>query len=266
MLFDSHTHVNFKAFDQDRKDVLARAKQAGMTLLNVGAGYDSSAKAVAIALSHDHCYATVGLHPIHVYDEEFRPDDYQELIGRGKGRVKAVGECGMDYWHIKRTDLPLEEIKEKQRTIFKQQIDLAVANNLALMIHGRNGTDDLTAYKTIYEIIQEKKVKRATVHCYGGDLEEALMFTAAGLYIGITGIATFDKSGKLDEIIRAIPLEHLLIETDAPYLAPEPFRGKRNEPPYVIEVARHIAAIKKLSLEAVIAATAANAQKLFVIP
>lgn len=263
MLFDSHTHVNFKAFDQDREDVLARAKQAGMILLNVGAAYDTSAKAVAVALSHDHCYATVGLHPIHVYDEDFQLKRYQELIDRGKGRVKAVGECGIDYWHIKRTDLPLEEIKEKQRTIFEQQIDLAVANNLALMIHGRNGKDDLIAYKTIYEITQEKKVKRATVHCYGGNLEEARMFTAAGFYIGITGIATFDKNGKLDEIIRAIPLEHLLIETDAPYLAPEPFRGKRNEPPYVVEVAKHIAQVKKIPLEEVVATTTSNAKKLF---
>ena len=264
MLFDSHTHLNFKAFDEDREAVLWRVRDAGMRIMNVGAAYDTSVSAVELAKKHDYCYASIGLHPIHVYDEEFQPQAYQELIDKST-KVKAIGECGIDYWHIKRTDLPMEEIKEKQRAVFEQQIDLALANNLALMIHGRNGAEDLTAYKTIYEIVESKGVTRATVHCFGGNLEEALMFTRMGFYIGITGIATFDKTGRLDEIIRSLPLEHLLIETDAPYLTPEPHRGKRNEPPYVIEVARHIARIKRIEENVVVQATSDNAMKLFAL-
>ena len=266
MLFDSHTHLNFQGFDDDRDAVIRRVKEAGMLVMNVGAALKSSEQAVALAKKYDFCYATVGLHPIHVYDEEFDANEYQKLIDASAGRVRGVGECGIDYWHIKRPDLPLEELKERQRAIFEQHIDLALTNDLALMIHVRNGAQDLTAYKTVYEIVEQRGVKRATIHCYGGDLEEARMFTSKGLYIGITGIVTFDKSGRLEEIVRSVPLEHLLIETDAPYLTPVPYRGKRNEPPYVLEVAKHIAGIKKIPVQEVIEATAQNAKKLFAIP
>ncbi len=265
MLFDSHTHLNFKAFDEDREAVLSRCAEAEMLIMNVGAALDTSARAVEIALANDFSYATIGLHPIHVYDEEFHPKDYQALIEQSAGRVKAIGECGIDYWHIKRPDIPMDELKAKQKEVFEAQISLALNNDLALMIHGRNGAEDLTAYKDIYEIVESRGVKRATVHCYGGDLEEALMFTAKGFYIGITGIITFDKTGRLDEIVQAIPLEHVLIETDAPYLTPVPHRGKRNEPPYVLEVAKHIAHVKGVSVEEVIETTCANAKKLFQI-
>lgn len=264
MLFDSHTHLNFKGFDEDRDAVIGRARDANMLVMNVGAAYESSEWALQLAEQYDFCYATVGLHPIHVYDEEYKPEVYQALIDRSS-KVRGVGECGIDYWHIKRTDLPMEEIKEKQRVVFEQQIDLALKNDLALMIHGRNGAEDVTAMETIFEIVNSKGVKRATVHCFGGNLDEARMFTGLGFYIGITGILTFDKTGLLEEIVRTIPLEHLLIETDAPYLTPVPFRGKRNEPPYVIEVAKHIAKIKNIPVEEVVEVTCENAKKLFVI-
>lgn len=265
MLFDSHTHLNFKAFDEDRDAVLSRCRESSMLLMNVGAAIETSEKAVDLALKNDFCYATVGLHPIHVYDEEFDMARYQHLIDSAKGRVKAIGECGIDYWHIKRPDIPMEELKVQQRRLFEAHIDLALKNDLALMIHGRNGAEDMTAYKDIYAIAEAKGVRRATVHCYGGDLDEALMFTSKGFFIGITGIITFDKTGKLDEIVRAVKLENLLIETDAPYLSPVPYRGQRNEPPYVMEVAKHIAKVKGLSVEEVVEVTCANAKKLFMI-
>lgn len=263
MLFDSHTHLNFKAFDDDRDAVIARCKEKGMLMMNVGAAYESSAKAVELAFGHEQCYASVGLHPIHVYDEALKARAYQALIDQGQGRVKAVGECGIDYWHIKAKDVPFDELKQKQRDVFEQQIDLALKNDLALIIHGRNGKDDLTAYKTIYEIVQHKHVKRAVVHCYGGDLEEARMFVGLGFYLGFTGIVTFDTTGVLEEIIQAIDLDHIMIETDAPYLTPVPHRGERNEPIRVEEVARHIAHLKKMPVEKVIAATGDNARTLF---
>lgn len=264
MLFDSHTHLNFKGFDEDRGAVIGRVRDAGMLVMNVGAAYESSEWAVRLAEQYDFCYATVGLHPIHVYDEEFSPKDYQGLIDKSP-KVRGIGECGIDYWHIKRTDLPMEEIKEKQRSVFEQHIDLALKNDLALMIHGRNGAEDVTAMEAIYEIVNSKGVKRASVHCFNGDLDEARMFTGLGFYIGITGILTFDKTGLLEEIVHAISLEHLLIETDAPYLTPVPYRGKRNEPPYVIEVAKHIAKIKNIPVEEVVEIIGQNAKKLFAI-
>ena len=243
---------------------LGRVRDAGMLIMNVGAAFETSQKAVELARQYDFCYATVGLHPIHVYDEPFRPADYQKLID-ASDRIRAVGECGIDYYHIKRPDLPMDEIKKKQREVFEQHIDLAMKNNLALMIHGRNGNEDVTAIRTIYEIVDKQEIPRATVHCFGGNLDEARMFASKGFFLGITGILTFDKTGRLEEIVRAIPLEHLLIETDAPYLTPVPYRGARNEPPYVVEVAKRIAEIKKAGLEEVIEVTGENAKRLFTV-
>lgn len=265
MLFDSHTHLSFKAFADDRQAVVVRVKDAGMSIMNVGAQYATSLEAVAMALQYQFCYASVGLHPIHVFDEDFHVSEYQQLIDDSQGRVRAIGECGIDYWHIKRADLPLAEVKRKQYEVFRQHIELAKRNDLALMIHGRNGKEDETAYQDIYAITQELGVKRATVHCYGGTLGEAKRFAAAGFFLGITGIITFDKTGRLEEIVRELPLERLLIETDAPYLTPEPYRGQRNEPPYVLEVAKAIAAIKEVTVEKVVVQTEVNAKKLFAI-
>jgi len=264
MLFDSHTHCNFQGFGADRDAVLARAREARMLVMNIGAAFDSSELAVRLAEQYDFCYATVGLHPIHVYDEEFDSVRYQALIDRSV-KVRGIGECGIDYYHIKRKDLSMDEIREKQRVVFEQHIDLALKNDLALMIHGRNGVEHPTAIKDIYEIVDTKNVSRATIHCFGGDLDEAKLFVAKGLFIGITGIVTFDKTGRLQEIVKEIPLEHLLVETDAPYLTPEPYRGQRNEPPYVIEVAKKIAEIKNIAVEEVIEMTGENAKKLFKI-
>lgn len=263
MLFDSHTHLNFQAFDSDRDAVIARCREAGMLVMNVGAAIATSRSAVQLARAHEFCYASVGLHPIHVYDEEFESVAYQALIDESEGRVKAVGECGIDYWHIKATDVPLDDVKAKQRTVFEAHIALAQKNNLALIIHGRNGKEDMTAYKTIYEIVTAQKVSRAVVHCFGGSIDEARMFSSLGFYIGFTGIVTFDKTGTLDAMLKALPLESILIETDAPYLTPVPYRGQRNEPPYVIEVAKHIAHIKNIGLDEVMRVTGMNARHLF---
>ena len=264
-LFDSHAHVNDAAFNDDRAAVIARCKDSGMLVTNVGDDYPTSAGAVDLAVANDFCWATVGLHPIQIFDETYDAQRYQGLIDTSQGRVRAVGECGLDYWHIKHPEIPFEELKQRQRVVFEQQIDLALANDLAVMIHGRNGKTDETAYQTIYEIIRRKGVSRATVHCFGGTLAEARAFVAQGLYIGITGIVTFDKTGRLQEIVKELPLESLLIETDAPYLTPVPHRGERNEPVYVLFVAEAIASIKGISLDTVIEQTTENARRLFKI-
>lgn len=263
MLFDSHCHLNFKAYEQDLDEVVDRCRAAGMLLLNVGAAFDTSVKAVQLARQHDFCYASVGLHPIHVYDEPFEPAQYQKLIDGAHGRVRAVGETGFDFWRLKDLAASLDDVKEKQRQVFEQHIELAARNNLALILHARNGNSDRTAYKTIYEMVRDRNIAHGVIHCFGGDVDEALMFANIGFYIGFTGIVTFDTSGMLDEVLRALKLEYIVIETDAPYLAPQAYRGKRNEPVYVAEVAKHIARVKGLRFKEVVDVTGQNARKLY---
>ena len=257
MLIDSHTHLNFQAYDDDLQEVIDRCQSEKMALINVGAALDSSQNAVQLANENENFYASIGLHPIHVEDEEFKPDDYQELINNNPEKVIAVGETGLDYFHN-------SKLKTKQEEIFLQHIKLAKKNNLALIIHGRNDKENkLDVYQDIYNILKEQQVKKAVVHCFGGNLDQAKQIIELGLYLGFTGIVTFDKTGVMEEIIKIMSLDKMLIETDAPYLTPVPHRGKRNEPVYVKEVAAKIAEIKNMDVDEVIKITGDNAIKLF---
>ena len=257
MLIDSHTHLNFQAYDDDLQEVIDRCQSEKMALINVGAAFDTSQKAVQLAQGNNNFYASIGLHPIHVMDEEFKIADYKNLIDNNPGKIAAIGETGLDYFHN-------QDIQVKQKEIFLQHIELAKKNNLALIIHGRNDKENkLDVYQDIYDILKKQEVKKAVVHCFGGSLEQAKLILDLGLYLGFTGIVTFDKTGVLEEIINIMPLDKILIETDAPYLTPVPYRGKRNEPIYVREVAVKIAAIKNMSVEEVIKITGVNAKKLF---
>lgn len=266
MLFDSHSHLNFKAFDEDRKQVIERCQQAGMRVVNVGAAYDTSEKAVAIADAKQ-LYASIGLHPIHVFDEEFIVTDYQKLIDLNQNKVVAMGETGLDYFHLDmafaKGAKSLPEIKSLQKQVFLSHLELAKKNNLAVIVHGRNGKEEPEAYQDIYQVLKDFAYTRGVVHCYGGNLLEAKMFVELGFYLGFTGIVTFDKTGVLEEIMKWIPMDKILIETDAPYLAPEPYRGKRNEPIYVQYVAEKIVKIKGQTVAEIIDITGNNALKLF---
>jgi TatD DNase family protein len=266
MLVDSHAHLNFQAFNEDRAAVIARCKNAGLLVVNVGAAKATSQKAVDIA-DGQNFYASLGLHPIHVFDEEFEINDYQKLIDDNGGKVVAMGETGFDYFHLDMSFAKgaksVAEIKDKQKKVFLQHLELAKKNNLAVIVHGRNGKNEPNAYQDIYNLLKTYGYTRGVVHCFGGNLSEAKQLVDLGFYIGITGIITFDKTGTLEEIIREIPLEQILIETDAPYLAPEPYRGKRNEPLYVKYVAEKIAQIKEKSVEDIIEITGDNAKSLF---
>lgn len=276
MLFDSHSHLNFKAFNDDRAVVIARCKEAGMKVVNVGAALVTSEKAVEIA-DGQNFYASLGLHPIHVFDEEFVVEDYQKLIDQNPNRIVAMGETGFDYYHLdmsfQKGAKSVEEIKAKQKKVFLQHLELAKKNNLAVIVHGRNdkpaslgssqGGDESNAYQDIFQLLKEFGYQRGVVHCFGGDATEAKKIADLGFYIGITGIVTFDKTGILEQIVREMPLAKILIETDAPYLAPEPYRGKRNEPIYVKHVAEKIGQILGKSTEEIIEITGNNASRLF---
>lgn len=267
MLVDSHAHLNFKAYSDDLSEVIGRCHDENMKVINVGAAYDTSKKAVELADGNDNLYASVGLHPIHVYDEDFKVADYQNLIDDAKGKVVAIGETGFDYWHLQESldkgAKTIEEIKDKQEDVFRSHIKLALKNNLALIIHGRNGKDKPEAYKDIYRVLKDEGAKKGVVHCYGGNIEEAKMFVDLGFYIGFTGIVTFDKTDVLRDIVKWIPLDKMLIETDSPYLSPVPYRGKRNEPIYVRHVAEKIAEIRAKSVEEIIEISGSNAINLF---
>ena len=263
MLIDTHGHLNFKAFNEDRAEVIERIRKTPMQVVMPSSQYQTSSQAVELAKQHDFLFAAIGIHPIHVWQEEFDQAKYQSLID--SGQVTAIGETGLDYFHFGNPDKPFDETKKKQFALFNNFIKLALADDLPLIVHGRFSDEHPEAYQDILSVLQSQKVKRAVIHCYTGYPDDAQKFIEAGYCLGFTGIITFDKTGNLESVVRETPIEQILIETDAPYLTPEPYRGKRNEPTYVIEVARKIAEIKQLELEQVVEQVNANAKKHFKI-
>lgn len=266
MLIDTHAHLNFESYNKDLDEVIERCQKKGMKVINVGAQFETSRLATQLADDHECLYASVGLHPIHVFDEDFDLKDYQDLLSE---KVVAVGETGFDYYHptFKRAGADINSIEEvitKQEQVFLEHIDFAKQADLALICHGRNGIEGKNVYEDILDILIAYQIQRAVVHCYGGDLRTAQKIIKCGYYIGIDGPVTFTKKAEeLQEIATEIPLDRILIETDCPYLTPEPYRGKRNEPIYVEYVAQKIAELKNISKEEVIEQTWQNAVNLF---
>lgn len=260
MLFDSHAHLNFEAFKDDWKEVIGDCQKKNIWMVNIGSQYSTSRKAVEIAENYSSgVYAAVGVHPTHAHEPEhvFDYKKYSELV-RGSKKIVAVGETGIDFFHS-------AEHFEIQKRAFLGQIRLAKEFGLALVIHGRNSKyGTINCYEEILKIVKKEKVERAVVHCFIGTGEDARRFLDLGFPIGITGIVTFKNAKPLQEVVRdIIPIEQLLIETDCPYLAPEPFRGKRNEPQYVEHVARKIAELKQKPFEELAERTSQNAKIFF---
>ena len=279
MLIDTHTHVNFKDFREETDAVIARALAAGVWLINAGTHLDTSQGAIELAHKYaEGVYAAVALHPEHTYEHMVEEEGhvfktrhetldfaaYKKLAEDPK--VVAIGECGLDYYYFEPGD-DIEKIKKQQLDAFSQQIELAHETNKALMIHCRPTKGTMDAYEDILEIMRGVKQKysdyRFELHCYTGNLEIAKKFVELGGYISCSGIITFDKTGRSEELVKGLPLERLLVETDAPYLAPVPHRGQRNEPAYLEFVAKKIAEWKNISYETVAETTTANARELF---
>jgi len=266
MLIDTHAHLNFKAFENNLDEVYKRCEELKMSVINVGAQYETSKRAVEIT-KYKNFYASLGLHPIHVFDEDFVLEDYQKLI---TDCVVAIGETGLDYFHSVKSEENNKAITQKviakQVEVFESHIKLAKDNNLPLILHGRNSKDDFTlqtVYFDIFKILENHKYLNGVFHCFSGSLMEAKTIIDNGMYIGFTAIITYPNAQNLRDVVNFTPIDKILIETDAPYLAPQKYRGKTNEPIYVIEVARQIAEIKNLSLDEVVDATWNNAKKLF---
>jgi len=239
MIIDTHSHLNFKVYDEDRAEVIARSQREGIVCIDVGVDYDTSKKAVELAEKYNNIFASIGLHPTE--SEEFNKNKYLELV-KSK-RVVAVGEIGLDYFRNKD--------KERQKEIFIKQLELAEELNLPVIIHCRNAHED------VIEILENYKLN-GVVHCFTGNLDDMQEYLKLNFYIGINGIILKQN---LDEVIKQCPLNKILTETDCPFLGKE----KRNEPGFVKEVIKKIAQIKKCSFEEVASATFQNAKNLFKI-
>ncbi len=252
MLFDSHAHLDDKRFKDDIDDVIKRAQEAGVQyIMNPGADFESSQRAIDLSNKYDMIYAAVGVHP---HDAKSMDDMMLQLIKAmaRKPKVKAIGEIGLDFHY----DFSPREIQEKW---FVEQIRLAKELNMPIIIHDRE------ANQPVMDLLKREKAFDTGVlmHCFSGSAELAKQYVKLGAYISIAGPITFKNARKTVEVVEAMPLERLMIETDSPYLTPMPYRGKRNESSYVHYVAERIADIKKCSIEEVGNQTFKNAKEFF---
>ena len=264
-VFDSHCHPQFPQYDKDREEMLTRAFGASVSLVCVGTDLEMSQKAVELAEKHENMWASVGLHPNdfgELYEgDKISPqktDAFLHLVNNKK--VVAIGEIGLDYYRT-----PDKEHQKKQKEIFEFFINLAYQNQKPLIIHGRDSQTGSggKAHGDIIEIFNSAKniLYGGVAHSFTGSIDEAKKYLDLGFYLGFNGIITF--TGQYDEVIKHTPLENILLETDAPYLTPEPYRGQRNEPAFVIEVAKKIAAIKNGYLKKITEQTTQNCKNLF---
>jgi TatD DNase family protein len=276
--FDAHAHIQFSAYDADRDAVISRARDAGVTIVTVGTQRDTSQAAVALAEKHPGAiYAAVGLHPVHTsksyHDAEelgggeaakaftsrgevFDFDYYKDLAMRPG--VVAIGECGLDYYRFNEVEPKDDQIK-KQKDAFLMQIRLTEEIKKPLMIHCRSAFPDLI------EILVSCHLSLVTnpgiIHFFTGTPDEARALLDLGFSFTFGGVVTFARS--YDEVVNLIPMDRILSETDAPYVAPAPYRGKRNEPAYVVEVVKKLAELKNVSLEAMAAQIQTNTRRIF---
>ncbi|MYL35938.1 YchF/TatD family DNA exonuclease [Pontibacillus yanchengensis] len=252
MLFDTHVHLNAEQFHEDCEEVINRAREAGVQyMVVVGFDRETIPLAIEIAESHDDIYAAVGWHPVDAIDMEQADLDWLEELS-SHPKVVALGEMGLDYhWDKSPADV--------QKEIFRKQIALAKKVNMPIIIHNREATQD------IVDLLKEENAGEVggIMHCYSGSVEIAKECIDMNFYISLGGPVTFKNAKKPKEVAEAIGMEHLLVETDCPFLAPHPNRGTRNEPAYVKLVAEKVAEIKGLSLEEVGQQTTKNSFKLF---
>ena len=251
MLFDTHAHMDAAAFDADRDALIADLPQQGVSLvMNPGCDLASSRDAVALAEKFDHVWAAVGSHPdaADQVNEEVL-EEYRKLC-KLHPKIRAIGEIGLDYHY---EDIP----RQIQQKAFRAQMALAKELDLPVIIHERE------AHQDGLDIVEEFPEVSGVFHCYSGSLEMARLLIDKGYYIGFTGVLTFKNARKAVQVASEIPLERIVLETDCPYMAPEPFRGRRNDPGKLFRMAEKLAELRGLSVEDVCRITVNNGKRLY---
>lgn len=252
MIFDTHAHYDDDAFDEDRDALLAGMREAGVEyIVNIGASMASSERSLQLAKKYPFIYAAVGVHPDEV--GELNEEKFEKLREWSMDeKVKAIGEIGLDYYWDK-------EGHDLQKHWFLRQMELAHERNLPMIVHSREAAKD-----TLDMVIAAKPLELSgIIHCYSYSVEQAREYLNMGYYLGIGGVLTFKNAKKLKEVAEYAPLSQIVLETDCPYLAPVPFRGKRNDSAKIIHVAEELAAIKQVSVEDVLRVTNENGRKLY---
>ncbi len=252
VIFDTHAHYDDEAYEEDREDILKLIRQDGVGLVtDVGATIASTKKAVALSEQYDFIYAAVGMHPEGV--EELTDQDMDWLCELAKReKVVAIGEIGLDYYY----EDPKRDI---QKIWFRKQLEVARKTGLPVVIHSRDAAQDTL------DIIKEEHGEQigGVIHCFSYGKEMAQVYLDMGFYLGIGGVVTFKNGKKLKEVVKYTPIERIVLETDAPYLTPEPNRGKRNASHYLKYVAQEIAQLKGMTAKEVIAVTTKNAKEMY---
>ncbi|MFM7088420.1 MAG: TatD family hydrolase [Candidatus Paceibacterota bacterium] len=253
---DIHSHLNLKPLKHDEEAVVRRMVEHGVGTITIGVDFETSKEAIALAEKYDFIWAGVGMHPTDNTEEVFDKETYIKLAMYEK--VVCVGECGLDYYRDQSS-----ETKERQEKLFRQHVQIAKAVGKPLMIHARPSKGSMNAYTDVLNILEDAKKEfpdlRANFHFFVGDMEVAKRALSLGFTMSFDGPITFAR--EYDEVIKFLPLESILIETDAPFAAPVPYRGKTCEPYMVIEIAKKIAEIKNLPLEDTSTALFQNAQR-----
>ena len=252
MIIDTHTHYNDEAFDLDRDEIIKNLYEQGIEkAVNIGTNLKTTLECIELAEKYGGIYASAGIHPSYAAEASAEVLDKIKKICENK-KVLAIGEIGLDYhWE--------DSEKELQKEVFKKQLELAAEVSLPVVIHSRDAAQDT------FDILKESKVVKigGVMHCYSYGVELAREYLKLGMFFGIGGVATFKNARKLKEVIEYLPIEAIVLETDCPYLAPEPFRGKRNSSLYLKYVAAAIADIKGVSMEYIIKQTNENAYALY---
>jgi TatD DNase family protein len=255
MLVDSHSHLDFQQFDSDRSEMLQRALDAGVGyMISIGTSDQTSQNALDLSIKYPFIFASAGVHPLHTNE----PQDWERICQMAEHeRVVAIGETGLDFYHENDP-----KIIDEQRIYFAKHFELSNRLKKPLIIHSRGG-----AFEEIFEFRRRYGLDGGgVIHCFTGNTNEALEAIELGFYLSISGVITYKKTEELKEAVRIAPLDRILVETDCPYLAPMPHRGKRNEPSFVTHTAQEVARIKGISYDALCEATTQNCKHLFKLP
>ncbi len=279
MIIDTHCHIQFKGQDTDRAEIIKRSRERGIIFNLVGTQKDTSKNGVLLAMENDDMYASLGTHPNHLFpthideeeshfmsrEEDFDEEYYEEVFNLAPHKVIGVGECGLDLFHLP-PEIPVETVLERQKMVFKKHVSFAIKYDLPLVIHVRD------AHNHMIELLKEIQLpaRRGTIHCYTGNWVDAQEYLNLGFYLGFTGVITFPikktnptQQESLWKVIQKMPEDRIVVETDAPYLAPQKFRGERCEPWMTEECVKKIAELRGKSIEEMEEIIFANTKRLF---